>query len=298
MTSLLSQVKKGKIRKPYLVLLYGPDGVGKSTFGAMAPSPIFLGTEQGTNELDVERLPAPSTWSDVRLGVTELTNEKHSYKTLVIDSADWLEPILHQSICDRHNVASIELAAGGYGKGYLEAVTQWSDFTKALAKLRDTRGMNIIIIAHSEVVKFNDPSTQSEYDRYQLKLYRKSAALLREFVDSVLFATFEVHSKKEGQRTRMFGDGARVMYTERRPAFDAKNRCGLPLVLPLSWDDFDKASQVDHALDAGPLADQIKAMISEIKDPVLVKAVNDSMIGADVMKLSAIKNRLEVRLGQ
>lgn len=294
---MLSQVTKGKIKKPHMILLFGIDGVGKSTFAAQAPNPIFLGSEDGSNNLDVARFPTPAKWADIEKAVSELTTEKHDYKTLVIDSADWIEPLLHQEICVRHGAKSIELAAGGYGKGYVEAVTEWQKFCKSLAKLRDERGMNVIIIAHSEVVKFNDPYTQTEYDRYQLKLYKKSSALLREFVDCVLFANFEIFSKKDGQKQRHFADGARVLYTERRPGFDAKNRLGLPFQIPLSWDDFETAIS---PLTKSALMDSIEAMLAEVKDEDLKNKVFETIkkAGDNLLQLEAIKNRLSVRLSE
>lgn len=292
---MLSQVTKGKVKKPHIILLYGTDGVGKTSWAAQAPSPIFLGSEDGSNNLDVARFPAPKSWKDIEVAVGELLTAKHDYQTLVLDSADWIEPLLHQEICTRHNAKSIELAAGGYGKGYVEAVTEWQKLVKSLVRLRDEKKMNIIIIAHSEVVKFADPYTQTEYDRYQLKLYKKSSALLREFVDCVFFANFEIFAKKDGQKHLHFGDGARVIYTERRPGFDAKNRLGLPFQIPLSWDDFANAIAPDSP---DTLLSSINGMIAEIVDPALKATVVDtvSKAGANVVQLAAIKNRLAMRL--
>ncbi len=298
--SLLERATKGKIKKPHLVLIYGVDSVGKSTFGAQAPSPIFLGSEEGTNNLDVTRFPYVGTWAEVNAAISELTNDKHNHKSLVIDSLDWLEPILHRTICERHNAKSIELAAGGYGKGYVEALGEWQQFISSLSKLRDTRGMNIILIAHSEVIKFNDPQMQSEYDRYQLKLYKKAAALFREYVDSVLFANFEIFTKKDSGKTRAFGDGARVLYTERRPGFDAKNRFGLPYQMPLSWEDYDKATQNSKPDDPKYLKECIATMLEGVKDAALKEVVMKTVEDAknDGKQLEAIKNRLAVRLGE
>lgn len=293
---MLAGVKRGRVQRPHLVLMFGVDGVGKSTFGAQAPSPIFLGPEDGSSAFDVSRFPTPKTWADVMGAIGELIKEPHDYKTLVIDSIDWCEPLLHDAICAAHNVKSIELAAGGYGKGYVEAVNQWISFTKSLANLRETRGMHVVLIGHSQVVRFSDPGTQTEYDRFELKLYKKSAAILREFVDCVLFANFEVHPKKDGQKTRAYGDGTRVMYTERRPGFDAKNRFGLPFALPLSWEDFDKAAQVDRSREPQVVVDQIALLLAQITDDNLKTQVMKAMEGADISKLDAIKNRLEVRL--
>lgn len=296
--SAFSQIKKGRVQRPHLVLLYGVDGVGKTTFGAQSTNPIFLGPEDGSSAFDVARFPSPKSWQELLGNLADLAREKHEFKTLVIDSIDWCEPLLHDAICAAHNVKSIELAAGGYGKGYVEAVNHWIAFTKALTAIRAQRGMNIVLIGHSQVVRFSDPGTQSEYDRFELKLYKKSSAILREYVDSVLFANFEVHPKKDGQKTRAYGDGTRVVYTERRPGFDAKNRFGLPFVLPLSWDDFDRAVSSDRSLDPKVIAEKITELLTQVTDENLRAQVIKTMEGADATKLSLIKNRLEVRLNQ
>jgi hypothetical protein len=279
-------------------LLYGVDGVGKSTFAAKAPDPIFIGVESGTDNLDISRL-TPRSWGDIVGTVDELATTKHEYKTLVVDSLDWAEPLLNQMICERYGVKSIELAAGGYGKGYGEAVSEWVKLCRSLTAAR-AAGMNIILIAHSTVVKFNDPQTQTEYDRFELKLYKKSSAIMREFVDSVLFCNFEIYSKKDGQKTQHYGDGARVIHTERRPGFDAKTRFTMPATIPLSWDDYDRA--VMNGGDVNP--DKIRAAILEAADGIvdaeLKKAVLDATekAGKNADTLEAIRNRLVIRLGE
>lgn len=296
---LINQIKKGIIKKPHLVLIYAGDGVGKSTFAAQFPNPVFLGSEDGTNNLDVARFPALNDWQQVTQAVTELLTEKHDYKTLVIDSLDWLEPVLYKAICARHNVKSIELAAGGYGKGFGEAVNVWISLKDQLNELRDKKGMNIVLIAHAEIVKFNDPDVAAEYDRYQLKLYKKAGAMFREWVDHVLFANFEIYSKKDGNRTRAFGDSSRVIYTERRPGFDAKNRVGLPFQLPLSYDDFAAAVENAGTGNAERMAESIRVMANEIKgDDSLKKKVLETVekAGSDIAKLEAIQNRLRIKL--
>jgi len=296
---LLSKVTSGKIKKPHLVLIWGVPGVGKSSFAAQAPSPIFLGAEEGTNHLDVSRFPVPNTWKDIETGISELTKEKHEYKTLVIDSIDWIEPLLHADICARTGAKSIESAAGGYGKGFSEAAIEWEKFIKSLSKLRDERGMNIILIGHSEIVKFSDPTTQTEYDRHRIKIGKKAAALLTEYVDCCLFTNFEIFSKKDGQKNRHFGDGVRVMFTERRPGFDAKNRFGLPFQMPLSWEDYVKGTENDRSKSPDYLRESIMELAKELNDERRAKALDATeKAGNNIVQLEAIKNRVVTLLNE
>jgi hypothetical protein len=296
--SLLAKVSKGKLKKPHLVLIYGADGVGKSSFASGFPNSIFLGAEDGTNNLDVSRFPSLNDWNEVTKAVSELTTEKHDYQTLVIDSLDWLEPMLHKSICERYNVKSIELAAGGYGKGYTEALNGWIALKDQLSGLREKRQMNIVLIGHAEIIPFNDPDAQTTYDRYQLKLHKKASAMWREYVDHVLFANFEIYAKKDGNKTRAYGEGARVLYTERRPGFDAKNRLGLQFSLPLSYDDFSKSCELAGDGNAEKLKEAIMVMVAELKDADLKQKVVETVnkAGKNLQQLEAIQNRLRIRL--
>jgi hypothetical protein len=220
--SFLSTVTKGKIKKPNLVLLYGVDGIGKSTWAAQAPEPIFLGPEDGTNNLNVSRFSDIKSWQSVISALNELIDCQHSYKTLVIDTLDWLELMLWSNIIGSSG-KNINTVNGGYGAGREEAKLCFKDMISSLNSLRESKKMNIILLAHSEVKPFADPRLNETYDRYELKLDKKSSALFREYCDDVLFSTFKAFVKKDdGKQAKTFSDGVRVVYTERRPAFDAK----------------------------------------------------------------------------
>jgi len=235
---MLSGVTKGPVKRPHFVLLYGVDGVGKSTFGAAAPEPIFLGPEDGLGFLNVAKFPSPNNWTDVLAAVSDLQSEDHPYQSLVLDSLDWLEPLLWQHICAEHQVTSIEEVGGGFGKGFVFAREQWNEFIKRLMRLRAK--MHIVAIAHAQVKVVNDPSEPEPFDQYRLKLNDKAADLWREASDCVFFAKFDIRvtKKKGANKARAFGEGARVIYTEHRPAFHAKNRFNLPFQMPLDWDGF------------------------------------------------------------
>jgi len=296
---MLSKITRGVVKQPHLVMLTGVDGCGKTTWASSAPNPIFLGPENGSGQLDVARFPSPESWGDVLQAVKELTTHEHEFKTLVIDSVDWLEPILYANVCEEAGVANIEKVDGGYGKGYSVALKKWQELVALLSNLRTKKGMNIILIGHVEVGKHSDPTLNVEYDRYTLKLNKKAAALLREFVDTVLFAKYEVFTKRDGMKHKAVGDGARVMYTEWRPGFDAKNRFGLPFQMALSWNEYDAAVNKP----AGASIEEIKADLAELVPQVLDDELRLKVIeaikkaGDDAAKLVAIKNRVQVRLG-
>ena len=233
----LAAVTRGTVQKPLRVLVYGTEGIGKSTFGADAPAPIFLASEDGTSHLDVARFPQPSTWEDVMEAIRTLTVEAHEYRTLVVDTLDWLEPMCWDYVCRSAKKTSIE--DFGFGKGYVAALDEWRRFVAALDKMRERTGMHVILLAHSFVKAFKNPDADvGDFDRYEMKLHAKTAGLLKEWADAVLFAQYETVSKKVGEKNRGVSTGARVVHTERRAAWDAKNRHGLPEMLPLSWEEF------------------------------------------------------------
>ena len=240
--SSLKSIIRGLKPQPHFVLLYGVDGVGKSTFGADAPSPIFLGPEDGLGMLDVPRFPTPKSWADIKASVNDLLMEDHEFETLVLDSVDWIEPMIWAYLCKEEGVKSIEQVGGGFGKGYVLAREQTLEFVKTLQRLR--KKMNVIALAHALIKTTEDPYAGERYDRYLVKMNDQAAGIWREAVDCVLFANFKTNfSKAKGaSKARAEGDGKRVMFTERRPAFDAKNRFDLPFEMELSWKEFAERS--------------------------------------------------------
>ncbi len=253
----LDSITKGKRALPTRILLYGVEGVGKSTFGANAPSPIFLGAEDGTSQLDVARFPNPEKWQDVLDAVHTLTMDSHAYETLVIDTLDWAEPLLWTHICARDNQANVE--SYGYGKGFSAALDEWRVFLAALERLRKAKPMHVILMAHSWIKPFKNPEGD-DFDRYELKLNAKASGLLKEWADAVLFTNYETFAHKDAKTKRVRGvsNGARVIYTTRTAAYDAKNRYSLPETLPLSWADFATAMDTQQQADPTALLAEIE----------------------------------------
>lgn len=301
--SMLASVTQGKIVLPELLILYGPDGVGKSTFGASAPKPIFLGTEKGTSNLDVARFPSPTDFEMCQKAIVELRDdEKHGFKTLVIDSLDWLEPLVHEKVCKDAGASNIEKVDGGFGKGYVAANKIWLGFTTLLSQLRDKKKMNIILLAHSQVKTFQDPQQNAAYDRYQMKLNDKASALFREFVDAVFFANYQVYTKTDqgSKKSLAFGEGVRRMYTERRPGFDAKNRFGLPSEMALSWDEYMMVKTTGEPNKPEQLLKSVNELLEQVTDMALKTKIAEAVKRdeKDAGKLQVTLNRLRTMLNQ
>ena len=252
----LANVKKGKQAHAWRFLLFGVEGVGKSTLAAATPSPIFLGAEDGTAHLDVERLPSPQSWGDIKAAVEVLLREEHSYRTLVLDTVDWAEPLLWAHICARDKMKDIE--DYGYGKGYTAALDEWRVLLASLERLREVRKMNVLLLGHCHARPFKNPLGE-DFDRYELKLNIKAGGLLKEWCDAVLFANHETYAKKDERTKKVKGisTGARWLYTERTAGYDAKNRYGFPEMLPLSWPDVEAAMQ--------PSGADVTALLAEIR---------------------------------
>ncbi len=234
--------------KPPRILIYGPEGVGKTKFGVQSEKPVFIQTEDGLiAHPEVAKFAPAKTYDQFIKNLEEVAFENHDYKTLVIDSLDWLEPLIWQQVCIENNVKSIEDALGGFNKGKDTAAQDiWRDYLSKLDHINKERKMTIIQIAHSQIKPYNGPDTQA-YDRFSIKLHENksgngAAALLFEYSDIVLFANFYVGitkdvlpgstTKKPKERVRGVGSGERVLYTEERPAFRCKNRFGLPEQIP------------------------------------------------------------------
>ena len=241
--SLLERIHSGRQSGPRRVLVYGTHGIGKSTFGAMSERPIFVQTEDGLGEIDCDKFPLATSFEEVMAYLSALYKEDHTYKTVVVDSLDWLERLIWDDVCREYGVKSIEKADGGYAKGYTHALTQWREVLDGLDALRNQRGMVVILLAHTKIEKFEDPESVA-YDRYSPRLHKHAAALVTEWCDGVLFATrkFRTESEDAGfNRTRSIAvalgadGGERILRTVGGPSCIAKNRHSLPSELPLSW---------------------------------------------------------------
>ena len=289
----MMELISGKKKRPFLVFLYGPEGVGKTTFGSNLPMPLFITTEDGTDNLDVVRLPKCATWDQFVKHLISVRDENHNFRTLIIDTIDGLEPLLWRKICEDSGAKSIELACGGYGKGYIKAQEEFLKVRDILDQIRNDKQMNICLLAHSTINKFADPITNLEYDTYKLKLHKRTISVFVEWVDLLLFCNYDVYTKNE----KIFGNGERVIYTEKRPSHDAKNRFGLELIVPLDGKLFtglmeqyfdDKTEELKKMI-----AEKMELLKPEIKEKVMV-AFNNAKTQQNYQQ---ILDRLNTLLG-
>lgn len=302
--SRLSEVKVGRLRLPWTALLYGPEKIGKSTFGAEAPRSIFLASEEGTSNLNVARYPDPKNWNEAKMAVYDLTHEKHDFQTFVMDTTDWFEQFVNEHVCRTNNWSNIEQP--DYGKGYEQTQNEWLDMLRRLEQLRTKRSMNILLLAHAHVKQFKNP-TGEPYDRWELKMQKRAAALIKEWVEDILFANFEEATIKiDKKRSRGgMGEAVRSMWTQRRAPFDAGNRHGLPEKMPLSYQEYAAALDAFWSATPDVLLDNVRALLARVgqatperkelyaKIATYVPTVKDS-----VEKLTDVQNRILVRLGE
>jgi hypothetical protein len=222
------------------IMVYGVEGIGKSTFGAGAPNPIYILTEDGLGSLNVDHFPLATSFQDVMDAIASLYKENHAFETVVIDSLDWLEAIIQREIEQKYDAKDL-----AYGKGSLIAAERWREILDGLNALRNDKGMAVILIAHTTIKRFDSPEVEP-YDRYQPKLQERSNAVVREWADAVLFANYKTIVKKDDvgfnqTNNRGISTGERLLFTSERPAYMAKNRYNMPESIPLSWDAFAEA---------------------------------------------------------
>ena len=236
----LKSIRKNDAMAAPRIMVYGVEGIGKSTFGAGAPNPVYILTEDGLGSLNVDHFPLATSFADVMDAIASLYKENHAFETVVIDSLDWLEAIIQREIEQKYDAKDL-----AYGKGSLIAAERWREILDGLNALRNDKGMAVILIAHTTIKRFDSPEVEP-YDRYQPKLQERSNAVVREWADAVLFANYKTIVKKDDvgfnqTNNRGISTGERLLFTSERPAYMAKNRYNMPESIPLSWDAFAEA---------------------------------------------------------
>lgn len=232
------QIIKGKLPGAKKIVVYGPEGIGKSTFAAQFPDPVFIDTEGSTKDMDVARLPEPSSWTMILEQVSEVIRTPNVCRTLIVDTADWAEMLCTTSVCDKNHKSSIE--EFGYGKGYTYIQ---EEFGKLLNLLTDVVkvGINVLLTAHAKMRKFEQPDELGAYDRWEMKLSKGVAPMVKEWADMVLFCNYKtmvvnVDGQGAQKGKNKVQGGKRIMYTTHHSCWDAKNRYGLPDEVPFEYE--------------------------------------------------------------
>ena len=230
------KITGGVMPAPLRVVLYGVEGIGKSSFAARFPQPVFIDTEGGTGRLDVQRLPAPDSWQMLLDEAAAAADGQVPCQTLVLDTADWAEKLCMAGVCARFKVKGIEDI--GYGKGYTYVKEEFARLLDTLEKVIAS-GRHVVVVAHAAVAKFEQPDAVGSYDRWGMKTSKQVAPLLREWCDMLLFANYKTVVEKAGTgpSAKNKASGARrVLYTTHNACWDAKNRFGLPDEVPFDYE--------------------------------------------------------------
>lgn len=228
-------------------LIYGPEGIGKSSLAATWPSPVFIDIEGGTNQLPVARFPKPTSWAMLMDEIKTVRDGDIPCSTLVVDTLDAAERLCIAHITKRDGKDSLE--AYGYGKGYTILQEEFGKFLDMLSEVVEA-GYNVITVGHSDLRKFERPDESGAYDRFELKLTRKVAPMCKEWADMVLFCDYKTYVETDQSGKAKARGGKRIIRTSHSVTWDAKNRFGLPEELPL---------------DLGNIPEELEAVIPDMK---------------------------------
>ena len=272
---LMLNLTKGKVHRPVKAVVYGPEGIGKSTLAAQAPDAVFFDLEAGSHQLDVRRLEGIMNRDDLVEALKEIAETPGICKTVIVDTADAVEALCVKSICEKYHQTGLE--SFGYGKGYTYLQEEFSEILKSLDKLISV-GINVIVIGHAKMRKFELPNESGSYDRWEFKLTKQVAPILKEWADMVLFVNYKTLVVADENGTKKAHGGSRVVYTSHHPCWDAKNRFGMPeemdldikVLAPLyEWTDF-------NAADVTPI-DQLRERMAEdgVTEAEIQKVVAD-----------------------
>lgn len=256
------KITKGKRARAQKVVIYGTEGIGKSSLASQFPEPLFIDTEGSTDNMDVARLDKPTSWIMLNNQIAFIKANPTVCKTLVIDTIDWAESLCVDNLCAMHGKKGIE--DFGYGNGYVYAKEEMGRFLNKLQDLIEI-GINVVLTAHAQIRKFELPDEMGSYDKYELKLGKKTssqtAPLVKEWADLLLFCNYKTYLISQEKSTKKKAQGnQRVMYTEHNPAWDAKNRHGLPSELPLDY------ASIAHIFKTEVKEEVKKTVQTEFKD--------------------------------
>lgn len=256
---------KGKELRPLKVVIYGPEGVGKSTFASQFPDPLFIDTEGGTSNLNINRVKCNKSWDELLSIVKEVIAEPTICKTLVVDTADWAETLCINAVCEKYLKNNIE--DFGFGKGYVYLQDEFGKLLSLLDKVIEA-GINVVVTAHGKPRKFELPEEMGQFDRYEMKLTKQVAPLLKEWCDCLFFTNYKIYVVTSETNKKKAQGGKRVLYTTHNPTYDAKNRFDLPEELELSFEGIKHLFNQPNAQKTAhtePIKTKERATITKLK---------------------------------
>jgi hypothetical protein len=283
---------EGKEQRPKKIVIYGPEGIGKSTFASQFPDPLFIDTEGGTSNLDVRRIKCNKSWNELIAIVKEIHANPHICKTVVLDTADWSETLCTNAVCEKYRKNNIE--DFGYGKGYVYLVDEFARLLTLLDQLIEV-GINVVITAHAKPRKFELPEEQGSFDRYEMKLSRQVAPLIKEWSDALFFVNYKIYVVTTDTNKKKAQGGKRVLYTTHNPTYDAKNRFDLPEELELDFKAIAHLFEIydvpaDQVMDYDSKDITTLAFVEELKKKLEQEGITEKQL----QKVVATKGHYEL----
>lgn len=306
------RIEKGKQWKPPKVVIYGPEGIGKTTLASKFPKPLFIDFEGGSSRMDVDRIPRPGSLAELKAILDELQRDHADYKTLVLDTADWLEQLVINHVCADRKVKALGEVA--YGQGYNLVADVFAQLLDRLAQFQAATGMGVLFCAHAVQRKVDNPEQMSTYDHWELKLSKKACPLLKEWCDFLLFYKYETDLVKDGEKTRAVSQ-ERVICSGHTAWYDAKSRdaslkptikanaAGIEHLLACIWQEIDPREEVagpakakeatkpvedQPVLETKPESKDFSEKQSKLCDLMLASGVKQSELAAMVVKMGIL----------
>ena len=268
------ELECGTRRTALRIVVYGPEGIGKSTLAAEMPQPAWLDVEGGTNQLPVVRMPRPTSWAMLTDEVRAVRDGEVPCSTLVVDTADAAEALCTRAVCAAHDWQGVEDA--GYGKGYTYLAEEFGKLLDALGEAVDG-GTNVVVVSHAIMRKFERPDESGAFDRFELKLSKKVAPMVKEWADMVLFCDYKTYVTVSKDGKARASGGSRVIRTTHNPCWDAKNRFGLPDEMPMRLGELppELAAVVpDMRADAAPAPAPVTQAAQQTPQPMPAPATD------------------------